>query len=81
MGDISSIQVRNFTFDAAKKEMDIEMFLERIKFFEDLLTIRDTQLQLLATFTKSNTEANGIISLGDVDYAVNKIQPQTNMHY
>ena len=71
-GDILSIQMRSFTFDAAKKEMDVHMFLEEITFFEDLLSIRDTQLKLSALFSNSisHVEASGIIALGDMDYDV-----------
>ena len=71
--DILSIQMRSFTFDAPKKEMDIEMYLEKITFFEDILAIKDAQLKLSASFSNSirvDAEASGIIALGDMDYAV-----------
>ena len=71
--DILSIQIRSFTFNAPKKEMDIEMYLEKITFFEDILTIKDAHLKLSASFSNSisvDAEASGIIALGDMDYAV-----------
>ena len=71
--DILSIQMRSFTFDAPKKEMDIEMYLEKITFFEDILAIKDARLKLSASFSNSisvDAEASGIIALGDMDYNV-----------
>ena len=82
--DFLSIQVSSFTFDAPKKEMDIEMYLEKITFFEDILAIKDAQLKLSASFSNSisvDAEASGIIALGDMDYAVSiSRDPATNKY-
>ena len=82
--DILSIQIRNFTFVAAKKEMDIEMFLESIRFFEDLLSISDIRLKLSATFANSinvNAEASGKIALSGLDYSVHIAQDLSTDKY
>ena len=72
-GDILRIRLKSFAFDVPKKEMTIEMFLNKITFYEDLLSIRDIQLKLIAKLSAPRSlsaEASGIIALGNTDYAI-----------
>ena len=72
-GDLLSIKLKSFVFDVQKKEMGVEMFLEKITFYENLLSVRNIKLKLYAKLSKPrslNVEASGIIALGKTDYAV-----------
>ena len=71
-GNILEIQLKSFSLDVPKKELSIEMFLEQVTFYEGILSLRDVQLKLSATFSpKSLTaEASAIIAIGDTDFTV-----------
>ena len=71
-GNILNIQMKSFTFNVQVKALRIELFMEQVTFYEDILSVRDIELILSATFSpKSLTaEANGIITLDDTDYSV-----------
>ena len=73
-GDILRIKLKYFSFDVSKKQMNIELFLQKITFYENLLSIRDIQLKLsasLSTPRKISAEASGTIALGKTNYTVN----------
>ena len=73
-GNILNVRMKNFTFDVSKKEMNIELFLKKITFFEDLLSIRDIQLNITAILSTSralSAEASGMIVVGKTNYKVN----------
>ena len=64
--------------------MGVEMFLENITFYENLLSVRNIKLKLYAKLSQPrslNVEADGIIALGKTDYAV-KVgrDPATNKY-
>lgn len=71
-GNILDIQLKSFSLDVPNKKMSIEMFLEKITFYENILEIRDIQLKLSATFSPKslNAEASAIIAIGDTDFDV-----------
>ena len=72
-GDILKIRLQQFTFDIPKREMSIEMFINKIPFFEDLLSISNMKLKLIAKLSSPrslNAEATGIVSIGKTDFEV-----------
>ena len=72
-GDILRIRLKSFAFDVPKKEMTIEIFLDKITFYENLLSVRNIQLKLIAKLSAPRSlsaEASGIIALGNTDYAI-----------
>ena len=72
-GDILTIRLKSFAFDVPKKEMSIEMFLNKITFYNDLLSIRDIKLKLIAKLSAPQSlsaEVSGIIALGKTDYEI-----------
>ena len=73
-GDILHIRLKHFSFNVPNKEINIEMFLQKITFYENVLSIRDIQLRLKATLSTPKTvsvEGSGVIALGSTDYAIN----------
>ena len=83
-GNILKIRVKNFTFDVSKKEMSIELFLKKITFLENLLSIRDIQLNIttiLSTSRALSAEASGTIVLGKTNYRVNFRRDKTTGNY
>ena len=72
-GDILRIRLKHFSFNVPKKEMSVEMFLKKITFYEDVLSVRDIQLKLKATLStpkRVSVEGSGVIALGSTDYAI-----------
>ena len=72
-GDILRIRLKSFAFDVPKKEMTIEIFLDKITFYENLLSVQNIQLKLIAKLSTPRSlsaEASGIIALGNTDYAI-----------
>ena len=72
-GDILKIRLKSFAFDVPSKVISIEMFLTKITFYENLLSIRNIQLKLIAKLTAPRSvsaEASGIIALGNTDFAI-----------
>ena len=72
-GDMLKIQLRKFTFDITKKEMSIEIFMKRITFYENVLSMTNTQLKLIAQLSTPKSfsaKATSTITLGGKDYAV-----------
>ena len=72
-GNILEIRLKSFAFDVPSKVISIEMFLNKVTFYENLLSIKNIQLKLIAKLTAPRSlsaEASGIIALGDTDYAI-----------
>ena len=71
-GDLLSIQLKKFAFDVGKKQLSVELYLQKISFYEDRLSLREVQLRLDAGFSpKSLTvSASGIIGIGKTDFDV-----------
>ena len=72
-GDILRIGLKHFSFNVPNKEINIEMFLKKITFYENVLSIRDIQLRLNATLSTPKTvtvEGSGVIALGNTDYSI-----------
>ena len=72
-GDILNIRITHLSFDVPKKEMKIEMFLKKVTFYENVLSIRNIQLKLKTTFStpkELSVEGNGTIVLDNTDYTI-----------
>ena len=72
-GDILKIRLKRFAFDVPSKVISMEMFLDQITFYEDLLSIRDIQLKIIAKLSKPRSvsaEASGVVALGNTDFAI-----------
>ena len=83
-GDILKIKLRSFSFDISNKAMSVEIFLAKITFFEDLLSLSNTELKLLATLSTPkafSAEAKSTITLGSTNYNVNFKRDPTTTKY
>ena len=83
-GDILHIRLKHFSFNVPNKEINIEMFLQKITFYENVLSIRDIQLRLKATLSTPKTvsvEGSGVITLGSTDYAIDLRQNALTTKY
>ena len=71
LGDLLTIRLQSFTFDVGKKAMTMDLYLAQVTFYENLLSIRDIQLKLFATFSpvSLSVEASATIALDGTDYA------------
>ena len=73
VGDILKTKIRSFTFNIPLKVMTVEIFINKITFFENLLSISKTSLKLIANFSQPRSlgaEVKGVISLGSIEYNV-----------
>ena len=73
-GDILRIRLKHFSFDVPKKQMSIEMFLQKVTFYENVLSVKNIQLKLKATLStprKLSVEGSGVIALGNTEYGIN----------
>ena len=72
-GNILEIRLKSFAFNVPSKEISIEIFLNKVTFYENLLSIKNNQLKLIAKLTTPRSvsaEGSGIIALGETDYAI-----------
>ena len=72
-GDILRIQLNSFSFDVPNKEMSIEVFMKKLTFYENALSMTNTRLKLKAKFSTPRSfsaEAKGTINIGKKEYAV-----------
>ena len=71
-GNIGNIRMKGFNFDVPQKKLTVDMFLQKVTFYNNILSVKDIQLRLFASFspTRLSAEASGTISMGSVDYAV-----------
>ena len=73
-GDILRTKVKRFSFNVLKKEVSVEMFLQNITFYENILSIRNFHLRLrgtLSTPISVGVEGSGVIAFGSTDYRIN----------
>ena len=71
-GDLLAIRLQSFTLDVEKKAMTIDLFLNQVTFYENILAIQNIKLSLFATFSpvSLSAEASATITLDKTDYAV-----------
>ena len=73
IGDILRIRLRGFSFDVAQKIMSVQIYINKITFFDNLLSITKTTLKLIAKLSNPrmlSAEIDGMVSIGDTDLAV-----------
>ena len=73
-GDLLKIQLKSFSFDIPRKEMSVAIFLSKITFYENILSMTNTHLKLTAKLSKPRSftaEAKSTINLGGTALTVN----------
>ena len=83
-GDILKIQLRSFAFDIPKKEMSLQIFLNKITFYENVLSMTNTHLKIIAKLSAPRSitaEVKSTITLGKTDYAVDVRRDPTTKKY
>ena len=71
-GDLLAVKMKSFTFNVRNKVMTVNLFLGKVTFYENVLSISNVQLKLQAALSpvSLSAEANATISLGSTNYAV-----------
>ena len=83
-GDILTIKLRSFSFNISNKEMSVGLFLAKITFYENLLSLSNTELKLFAKLSTPKTftaEAKSTITLGSTNYNVDFKRDPTTKKY
>ena len=73
LGDVSEARLSRFAFDVREQEMSIEIFMKKINFYDNMLIMSNTELELkaqLSTPKGFSARAKGTITLGNTDFAI-----------
>ena len=83
-GDILRIQLSRFSFDIPNKVMNIQIFMKKVTFYENALSMTNTRLKLIAKLSTPKSfsaEAKGSIHIGKKEYAVDlRKDPKTRKY-
>ena len=84
LGDILKIRLHRFSFDIPQKVMTVEVLINKITFFENLLSISETSLKLIAKLSPPRSlsaEVKGIVSIAGTDLDVHLRKSELTQKY